>query len=652
MAVVKQNFIYDIKEKYTDLFNFSPYLIYIHDLDGNILLANDITIRSLGYKKKELLKLNLSDIIDKNSLAIVKKMIRDITNVNIINFLVKVPIEFELINSNNNKIYVEAFSIPIKEVNKTKAILVIAKDIYKRKSTENKLQESEKKYQTMIDNLDVGFYKGEFKGRLLMHNRAANDILGIDPSKSLINSKSADFFVNPEDREKYYDELMNNGFVKHFIAQFKKPNGDYIICEINAHLIDKINGKPNEIDGTFMDITEKFRLEQKLRESESKYKNLVNNSPNLILLTDLKGKIVECNDTANRILGDQEQIKNNIIFNIFKVDRIKRFFNLIEKAGKTTEDEFELEFKTLSGLNYWLNLKLSLISWIDKQFVHVIGQDITERKKHDQWRNNFIIRASHEIKSPLIGICGGAEKILETYKKTLNSIMEIQNNVQSFLRDIIEKEKYFDVVSKMSSIHSKSNIYNNLRELEEYIKMYDTGARRMKNLTEELLNYSIIESGKFEINKKNTDISKLMRDCINFYKFLIEERKIRITQDIPSKLFLNLDESKMRLVFENLLTNAIKYTPIGGKIFITIENGNDSVKIIVRDNGIGLNEDERKKIFEKFGKINKEGTHILSDGIGIGLYISKNTVELHGGTIKAESLGKNKGSSFLIELPV
>ncbi|MFX1395398.1 MAG: PAS domain S-box protein [Promethearchaeota archaeon] len=652
MAVVKQNFIYDIKEKYTDLFNFSPYLIYIHDLEGNLLLANDITIRSLGYKKKSLLKLNLSDIIDKDSYSIVKKMIREITNVSIINFLVKTPVEFELINCNNNKIYVEAFSMPIKEINKTKAILVIAKDIYKRKSTENKLEESEKKYRTMIDNLDVGFYKGEYKGRLLMHNRAANKILGIDQTKNLIGTKSIDFFVNPKEREKYYELLMNNGFVKHFIAQFKRPNGEYIFCEINAHLIDKIKGKPKEIDGTFMNITEKFRLEQKLRESESKYKNLVNKSPNLILLTDLKGKIVECNDTANKILGDREKIKGNLIFNIFKVDRIKRFFNLVVHVGKTTEDEFELEFKTLGGLNYWLNLKLSLISWIDKQFVHVIGQDITERKKHDEWRNNFIVRASHEIKSPLIGICGGAEKVLETYKKTLNSMIEIQNNVQSFLRNIIEEENYLDVISKLNSIYGESNIYDNLIELEEYIKMYDTGARRMKNLTEELLNYSIIESGKFELNKKNTDISKLMRDCIYFYKFLIEERKIRISQEIPNQLFLNLDESKMRLVFENLLTNAIKYTPIGGKIFIAIENDNNRVKIIVRDNGIGLNENEKKKIFEKFGKINKEGTHILSDGIGIGLYISKSTVELHGGTIKAESLGKNKGSSFLIELPV
>jgi len=529
MSIITKERIDEIKIQYADLINFSPYLIYIHDLKGNFLLANDITVRSLRYKRDLLLKLNIFKIVEKRSHSLVKKMIKDNINVNIIDFLVKAPVEFELKTRNNRKLNLEAFSIPIKKNDKTEAILVVAKDIYKRKKTEYKLKESEKKYQSLYE---------------------------------------------------------------------KSPFG--------------------------------------------------------ILIIDYDYRIIDVNNAAVLLLGKKkEELINNIFTELSIIpESIKYLFSSLINSKKL--DSVSLEYQVFKETNdiLWVKGTFSKIKLENKNNLQIIMEDITEQKKHEEWRNNFIIRASHEIKTPLIGICGGSEKILETYKKMLNSLREIQDNVLNFIKDIVKQEDYTKIKEELEYIYSDSNIFDNLKDLDDYIKMYDIGARRMKNLTEELLNYSKIESGKFELNKKPTDLSKLINESIKLYNYLIKERKIRLIENIPNQLILNADETKIRLVFDNLLNNAIKFTPIGGKIFITVENDAKKVQISIRDNGIGLNDDEKIKIFEKFGKIKKESTDDLSEGFGIGLYISKNAVELHGGTISAESLGKNKGSNFIVELPL
>jgi PAS domain S-box-containing protein len=122
----------------------------------------------------------------------------------------------------------------------------------------------------MVNNLDVGFYKGKLGGELLMHNQAFNKILGVDPSKSFVGITSSQFFANPGKQEQYYNELQERGFVRNFIAQVKKSDGSMATVDLNAHLIDKPEGELKEVEGTFSDITEKFKLEQELKESEKK----------------------------------------------------------------------------------------------------------------------------------------------------------------------------------------------------------------------------------------------------------------------------------------------------------------------------------------------------------------------------------------------
>jgi PAS domain S-box-containing protein len=118
------------------------------------------------------------------------------------------------------------------------------------------LRESEESYKRMLNDLDVGFYKGEFKGKLLIHNAAVNKILGIKESQSLEGSNASRFFINEERREEYYRQLLQNGFVKNFTVQVRTPNEQIISIQLNSHLIRDKMGKPKEIEGTFIRLTD------------------------------------------------------------------------------------------------------------------------------------------------------------------------------------------------------------------------------------------------------------------------------------------------------------------------------------------------------------------------------------------------------------
>jgi PAS domain S-box-containing protein len=164
----------------------------------------------------------------------------------------------------------ETRKIPIFHEGGVEQIITIIRDITERKEMENQLKESEAKYRNMVNNLDVGFYKGQYQDKLLMHNQAFNRILGLKPEDNLVGVQFYQMFINPETYKKYYKELDEKGIIRNFIAQIKIPKGDIITVSLNAHLIYNLEGKPIEVEGTFTDITEKFKLEQELMESEKK----------------------------------------------------------------------------------------------------------------------------------------------------------------------------------------------------------------------------------------------------------------------------------------------------------------------------------------------------------------------------------------------
>ncbi|KKK41869.1 hypothetical protein LCGC14_1040400 [marine sediment metagenome] len=244
--------------------------------------------------------------------------------------------------------------------------------------------------------------------------------------------------------------------------------------------------------------------------------------------------------------------------------------------------------------------------------------DITKRKEAENelielgnLKSEFLRRASHELKTPLISIKGFSDLILSLYAEQLDPV----------------------IITKLKEIND--------------------GCERLQNIINNLLKTSKLESPDLKPQKQKEDLSFLIKFCVHELEFLAERRNQSIELDIDNDLYANIEKEEIHDVISNLLTNAIKYTPPMGKIEVKAKSKEEYVMILVKDNGIGFTGEQKKRIFKLFGKIERygQGLDLGIDGTGLGLYISKKIVEAHGGKIWMESEGKSRGSAFYFTIP-
>jgi len=413
----------------------------------------------------------------------------------------------------NFDVITETRKIPIFGEGKVSQIITIIRDITESKKMENQLIESEKNFRNMITNLDEGYYMVQWEGNIIYHNPAFSKIAGYDLNENLIGLPPPFSWQRPEDQKNYRTELQKNGLIRNYTVPVKKKNGEIIIVQLNAHLIRDDNNNPMVIEGTFSDITEKFRLEQELLDSEKK-----------------------------------------------------------------------------------------------------LRQQNIELRKLDKVKNDFITMAAHELKTPLISISGYTDYILMKHRNQINP--EITTDLLTVQRNV----------------------------------------NRLEILMDQLLDVLKIDENELKLQKESTNLSDIINECLDELSYLINEKNLEIILNIEHEIILNVDHIRIFTVFTNLLSNAIKFTPDYGWIKISSEKKENQYIFEIKDNGIGLAQNEIGRLFKKFERIKppiiNDHINIKDSGTGLGLYITKGIISAHGGKIWANSEGENKGSAFYFTIPL
>ncbi len=608
------------QEKYSNLFQHSNDGIFLHDLEGKIIDVNQKVLDHFGYPKAEILSLNITQLHPISELVESKKAFEEISKKGFVRF----EINFK---KKNGEVFPAEVSSSLFTIGGESFIQGEVRDITIRKQAEQNLKVSEEKYRNMINNLDLGFYQVSWEGDLLNYNPAFGYLLGFGPTEDLSKINVKQFWQNPSERDIYLKKLEEERFVKNYVVHSRKKDGQNIVLHLNSHLIDS---QPIKIQGVISDITEKYELEQKVKESESRYRNLFESVPFAIALIDQKGRIIYCNPPTEKLLGFRiEELIGNKFRNLAAIQpdylpmMLERFQKLLK--GEIIPP-FDAKFNKKNGDLVWINYQTTLVKLGENFLVQAILHDITDRKRADllvqeeiqklkeldQIRKDLISRVSHELKTPLVSVCGASELLLDLFKDEINE------------------------------------------ESKELIQMIEKGGSRLKYLVDNLLDITRIEYDKFELIKELTNLSEIIQDCANEMMYLIKRRKLDLKLELPNELFINLDKIRIEQVVLNLLSNAIKNTPPKGKILIKLYRKGNWAEFFVNDTGIGLTREEMDRIFTRFGKIERygEGLEFIDiQGSGLGLYISKEIIDLHKGQIWAESAGRDKGSTFIIKLP-
>ena len=378
------------------------------------------------------------------------------------------------------------------------------------------------------------------------------------------------------------------------------------------------------------DITKQRLATSKISESEDKFRTITEQSfIGIAILEDFKFKYVnqQFSDTLGYTIKEILKWKPKEFFKLIHPEDRKRIIETAENIyyGKS-EVLADLQFRASkkTGEVIWLEIISKTIPFDGKIANLIATLDITEKKEAERlvleenrklvefnkMRKDIITRVSHELKTPLTSIYGASQILL----------------------------KHFD--GKIDE------------DVLEFIEIFHRGALRLKKLVENLIDASRIESGKLELNLKMEDLVKITKDCVEEMSYLFDSRKLIVNLNLPDELVFNIDKIRLQQVITNLLSNAIKNTPISGKIYVNLVDNHDYIEIQIKDKGVGITEKEKELLFEKFGKMERYGMDLGVDieGSGLGLYISKEIVELHGGQILVESEGRNKGSTFTIRL--
>jgi signal transduction histidine kinase len=185
---------------------------------------------------------------------------------------------------------------------------------------------------------------------------------------------------------------------------------------------------------------------------------------------------------------------------------------------------------------------------------------------------------------------------------------------------------------------------------QKMLVLASEAAKKMISLVTDYLDYAKIDAGYLKIETKETDLCNLVKSSSDQARVIATEKHQTLTLELPEKLNAFVDESKLKQVVDNLISNAIKYTPEHGSIEVKLEQKNDFVRFSVKDTGHGISSEHLKLLFEKFARLPGE-TH-RSKGTGLGLVIVKAIVEGHGGKVWAESKGVGEGSTFQLEIPI
>ena len=240
-------------------------------------------------------------------------------------------------------------------------------------------------------------------------------------------------------------------------------------------------------------------------------------------------------------------------------------------------------------------------------------KDANERLQElDKLKDEFVSLASHELRTPMT--------VIKSYVWML-----LQN--------------------KAGEINDKQKIY---------LDRTYSSTERLINLVNDMLNISRIESGRLVVNMKEVDMAKLTSDVVTEMQTKAQELGVNLLYASPSSmLMVKADDERIKQVIINLLGNSFKFTPKGGNITVTLSSDGNLVTLKVADNGKGISVEDIPKLFKKFNMV---GTNYLTklntQGTGLGLYLSKSLIEMHGGKIWAESPGEGHGSTFAFTLPV
>lgn len=503
-----------------------------------------------------------------------------------------------------------------------KRVLVCLEDITELIEAKEALKQSEKKYRQFIETAHEGIWTLDAEGKTTFVNPHLSETLGYTVGEMFRKPLFA--FMDEQGIRIATRNLerLRQGIREPQEFEFIRKDGTRVYTNLNASPIIE-DGRNCGVLAFVTDITQRKQAEEALRQSEKKYRELVDSLPQTVFEFELDalGNFTFLNQNSLKIFSHLLQYpdQNWSVLRMFLPDyqgKIKESIQLVLSGKELTGVESTAQRE--DGSTFPVLLYASPIFQDNKAIgLRGIALDITDHKQMAQklfeyeelnkLKTNLLSTVSHELRTPLATIKGYSTMLVD------------------YDRRLEPEEKL------------------------EYLRSIDKATDRLTELIDHLLDMSRLEAGLLKLAKKPTRLSRLIQEAVAEGKF--RALKHSIIAHLPRRLpKINIDGKRIRQVLDNLIDNATKYSEAGTEVVVSAKQTGQEVLVSVADQGIGISAEEQKKIFERFYRIEQRLNPEIG-GAGLGLAICKGLVEAHRGRIWVES-EVEKGSTFFFTLPL
>jgi hypothetical protein len=609
----------DDEELFKATFQQSAVGIAQMSIEGNFLKVNERFCDIVGYTREELLSLNYKDVTYPDKEGNELKMVKNILDGEADSF----EIEKRYIHKKGHQVWVKLYTNVTRDNSGAiRNVFSIVADISAQKEAEARLHESEAFFRTMYESSSIGIVKMSVHDkRIEQANTAFCDMLGYEEhelkGKHLRDiSFLEDLAENVAQQSKLESgEIPSIKMEKRYIHK----SGYLVHTLLHANLIFDENGIPLYYIANVLDITDIRTSQQRLKESEEKYRAYVDNSPHPIFVTDIFGMLLDVNPEGCNLTGySVEELMDMNIIDLCSprsTDAATEHFLNVKKEGKASA---EFLFQKKDDSEFYMQVEAVMI---DKKTLLALCVDTTERKLTEKLlieakmlaenasssKSEFLANISHELRTPLNIVIGYSDVLLSEVSGELN-----------------EKQMKYSTSIK------------------------DAGSSLLE-IVNSLIYVAEIEGGSRELNIIKFNLQSIVSDLEKLFRSIASNNNVNIQFDVGINIdYVLADESKFKTILHHLIGNAIKFNKEDGFVKVIFDKDGDALRIQVIDSGIGIPDDKQDELFDPFVQL--DWSHARRyNGVGIGLSLVKGLVEMHGGKISLVSkIGEGTNVTFTI----